>query len=444
MAITDYLNKTLTGGTENNTDSPITDLVNKNLGSTTPVAQNATTGNNQTSDQIVGGVNITELANRLKSGQDTIKMPEETSIVSDSESIRNKEDETAAKIIEESNKETQNSQTELAKLKSQAELRTARVAAGLDPYTGEKATAKKTLLSTYEGLYADSGIEKLDTQLNDVNAEIDALNSAKEAVLASVKEKFLLTGKRDLETTEASNNFNEEINKLQDKANLLTNQINTKTSAISTIMKYTETDYNTASSQYQTDFDNNYKLMSYYDTKSSNEVITATSNLNTMSSALSNANLTWEEIDDATKAKISQLELEAGIPTGYTKAILSAMPSFKTESSKFSYDTDGNEVFVQVGIDGDGQTKVITTKTGNKKSEELSEAEIKREYIENLDYTIRKGKDANGNPIIGEDGYISPSSWKAAKDAWLLQDYDEDDFEVKFNKYKNPTNEYYD
>lgn len=75
MAITDYLNKTLTGGTENNTDSPITDLVNKNLGSTTPVAQNATTGNNQTSDQIVGGVNITELANRLKSGQDTIKMP---------------------------------------------------------------------------------------------------------------------------------------------------------------------------------------------------------------------------------------------------------------------------------------------------------------------------------------------------------------------------------
>ncbi|MFA6614197.1 MAG: hypothetical protein WCS83_05385, partial [Endomicrobiia bacterium] len=82
-------------------------------------------------------------------------------------------------------------------------------------------------------------------------------------------------------------------------------------------------------------------------------------------SALSNANLTWEEIDDATKAKISQLELEAGIPTGYTEAILSAVPGAKVLNSKFSYDSDGNEMYTQIIEDGEGNTQVIKTPTGN-------------------------------------------------------------------------------
>ena len=99
-------------------------------------------------------------------------------------------------------------------------------------------------------------------------------------------------------------------------------------------------------------------------------------------------------------------------------------------------DDQGNVTFFGVK---DGKAEQLGTFNAVGKTPQPSITEQKQQAISDMVQRFKTGVDDNGQPIIGKDGYVSPESFKKARDEWQAQGLSISDFEKEFANFINPT-----
>ena len=254
--------------------------------------------------------------------------------------------------LEDKAKEQQDATDEISKLTQQKDLQDKREAVGLDAITGLEKPETPTYASDYEALKSEAGITAVETQLNTVNDEILAVQDALTAGLydeeGNLRPMELIGGRQQ----ELQRQVQETLNTLNRRQTALTNQLNTANSAISTAMNLKQMDYEAAKDAYQTEFNNQLKLNDIISSDKSDAEKTASANYNTILNLTEG--LTWNEIDATTKAQVTKLELEQGLPLGITETFMNQMPDAKIMKTTTGYDANGNQIvsFIYEGVDG--------------------------------------------------------------------------------------------
>jgi len=164
----------------------------------------------------------------------------------------------------------------------------------------------------------------------------------------------------------------EEMDMLNRSKNTLINELNTKNTLISNLMNFKQLDYQTASAEYNNTFSQNLQMLNYIqgvEAQEFNEAQqlqnVATANLTTMTQLMANSGKTWSDLDPTMQAKISQLEIQSGLPTGSIQSFMNTKPNASIMATVNGVDAEGNDIVSFIYENPDGSPGIVqTVKTG--------------------------------------------------------------------------------
>src|SRR3990167_2033208 len=195
----------------------------------------------------------------------------------------------------------------------------------------ESAPAKTSLVDTLNTKRAELGVGAKETELTNINSEIaklDAEFSELSDEESNRKVSVLQIGRRK---TEQQNLYNKARNDLTLKRNSVVNELNQKYSVIDSIMKYTSADYENAQENYTTKFNQAISITNLIKNveeaaKSDVERKTdnARANVQVMMDTLKDKRVDFSKLDSATLLDLKNMEIQAGLPVGFTKFAMSA------------------------------------------------------------------------------------------------------------------------
>jgi len=235
-------------------------------------------------------------------------------------------------------------------------------------------------------------------------------------------------------------NVQDKIDALERSQAIAINKLNTKNSFLENLIKFTKDDYSTANSNYQFEFNKNLQIQQMFSTKQDKAVDDARATLTTFNNILANSGMSYNDMSTAMRAQINVLEMQAQMPIGTMELYARSKPKSDIVSTQSGTDASGNDFVVFFSKDADGnvtQEKMYTggvSKTAGGEPK-LSETEQKKQDAQTVLAQMRTQ--------AGPDGYVSPDSWRIAKNKWRVI-YPDDDFDTRFSILKNPNNQDYD
>lgn len=215
----------------------------------------------------------------------------------------------------------------------------------------------------------------------------------------------------------------ERINEVTRLKNTAINELKTKYAVIETYVNLLGLDYEDAKDRYDTEFGQNLQIYNllfegqkfeFEQKKYAQQV--ASANLQTMVNAMLAGNMTYNELDPTQQLMVRKLELEAGLPAGFTST-LKVNPK-----DKVLFQTS-NEGITQIGwLQPDGSVKVESY--GTRISSGGSGQPKKSDAISEMSsWLSSKG---------GEDNFVSSNEWNYAKQLWVQKGFDAGDFDKTF------------
>lgn len=290
------------------------------------------------------------------------------------------------------------------------------------------------------------GVDPLEKNLNDIDAQIAKLDADNTALQQTDENRVESLSQINRRKSADQINYEKNKNDLTLQRNSIANELNTKYSVINTFMQYTQQDYQNAAANYDTKYKQAIDMINLTkgvideqksDLEKSQD--TAKANLQLMSEALAGKDYT--KLDPATKANITKLESQAGLPAGFMQYVIQASDKPVVSMGSEYTDASGNRsipVYTQDPGTGLISAKVITVgkaSTSNNSST-LSTAEKKTIGAKILKTGLGTDGAKLGNPQ-GTDGFADPGVYLALWEAW---DGTTQDFLTAFNpiKYVNP------
>jgi len=193
---------------------------------------------------------------------------------------------------------------------------------------------------TYYNLRQQYGVQGLETSIN----EYDALE---QDIQARLRERVdIEEGKpvamnviegRVGETEKQEFRRLDEIGRAKQRA---VNQLQSANDAIENIMTFRKMDYDVASDRYDKEFAQNLQLFNviqgvaeFASSERRADENSARANLQIIYNSIQDGNTDVATVDDATKTKISKLELQAGLPQGFYQNIQAEKPDAKVLST---------------------------------------------------------------------------------------------------------------
>lgn len=278
------------------------------------------------------------------------------SIVGTSDAAQRTKDEAdRAKVTEEATKQKEfmNAQrdAEIAKLKSE-----------VTP-TQDKPV-KPDYLKTFEELRASGGVQSLEDEMlaiKDNKRKLqDSLDEERTKLMGGVSESFF-QGSLSTKAQEIQS----QLNVLNRAEQLATDRLTLKNSYIDNVMKMTEKDYATASTEYNNEYSKNIQtqsmianVMGKYETQADKDQTIARANLTTITNLFSNSGKTWDVASPELKAQVEKLELQAGIPMGTTELFAKSKPRANIIGTTTGYDAAGNQFTRYQYMDDSGEVKM--------------------------------------------------------------------------------------
>ena len=277
----------------------------------------------------------------------------------------------------------------------------------------------------FERLRDERGVEGLEEQLNDLIAQED------EEVAFFRKQRFDERGKPvamgviEGRIGEEENAAQERLDAIGRQKSRINDQLKTAYSAINMYMQFMGLDYQDANDRYNEDFSANLKM---YDIISGekraarsefeSDRAAASANLTTYINAVTAGNLDYNSLSSDQKTMITKLEVQAGMPIGFT--------------SNLKMDPGANIVFqstskgvTQIGIrNADGSISVQSYGT---KTDSTSDGEQMQQEM---------GAFLSGT--TGDDGFTDGSTYTYGRQKWVDAGGDPDDYDQKFRVYRNP------
>jgi LysM repeat protein len=311
-----------------------------------------------------------------------IETPEE--VVVTSEPPRQEEED-----IEEGEQEMGNTdiiaqQDEISRLQNQSLIQQLRQSLGIEEPTVSEKPALPSLEDQYQELLQTNGITATQTKL----AGLDKTIADMEASLT----QGMYDEEGQLRPMELIGTRQQELNRQgQEKLDSLTREkavyqteLSNKMGIVENLMKYKGADYENATQEYTTSFNQALQYAQLLSGMASQEATienqakdNARANLTVVTNMLKDSNTTIANASTSIKNQIKQLELQAGIPVGSTEAFSNSTPNVEILSAIQGTDAEGNDIVTYIYKDqktGMAGTKQVIS-TGGKTTEKASATE---------------------------------------------------------------------
>lgn len=268
---------------------------------------------------------------------------------------------------------------------------------------------------TYTNLRKQYGVDVLETSLNYLNSEADNIRAQFRVQKNAETGKPVAMNVIEGRISEEQKQANERLDVINNSINTITRQLTSANTAIENMMTFKKLDYETAKEQYNTEFSNNITLFNtvrgVYETQlteTERAADNARSNLQIIYNSISDGEANVATISDSMKAKITSLELQAGLPTGFYQSLKTANPKGKILSTTTR--TTGGKKYADViyqNTDGSLTTKQVYLGSSNEGSTTTTESDLERE--------------ARAKIVSYFDGLgtVTPEQYKAARKAWV-------------------------
>lgn len=283
--------------------------------------------------------------------------------VTSSDELRNRQ---KSDITDQAKEDAENATT-LSRLKVQKELTDLR--ASLAP-EGILAPTRPDLEGSYRKLRNEedasgNSIDEYQGQLIEITGkkakikeDLDAFR--KNAPQGQNQASFLG------QLSEREQNAQDQMDSLNLEASVLTQQISNRNDVIQSIMGYKKEDYNTAAAEYDKEFSKNISMLNFVTARQDKEAATAErgednarANLQIIQSNIKSGNVAYDNLDPMMRTTIETLELQAGLPKGFTKYITENVKGDVLATTSRTGD-DGSTYYDVLTRDPDGSLKTTS------------------------------------------------------------------------------------
>ena len=298
-----------------------------------------------------------------------------------------------------------------------------------NPPTAPDTTTEQTNLNATPG-----GVNDIQSQLSDASATYASLENSIQQKQASAASKpgviaALINGRMKMISAEDASAL------AGAKANVsaLTTSLKNANTAVQTIMKNTQTDYTNSVKAYDDAYTKAYQAFTSAESNMTKDQAAASANAKVIISSFKGSAAGVNSITPDQEAQWNVIETQAGLPQGFIKAAVQA----ELNITKWVKGSDGN-IYVE-GVDpngipytakvgyGGGTTAQANANNGSSKTATKSD-------IQSMSSSL--------DGVKGTDGYISPSDWETAMNAWTNAGYSASSFITDFKNYANPQDVY--
>jgi hypothetical protein len=282
-----------------------------------------------------------------------INTPEE--VVVTSEPPRQEEEDIEAGEEEMGNTDLIAQQDEINRLNNQTLIQQLRDSLGIsEPEVSDKPAAS-TLEADYESLLESNGITATQTKIAGLDKTIADMEASLRQGLYDEEGQLRpmeLIGTRQQELARQAQ---EKLDTLTREKAVYQTELSNKLGIVENIMKYKSQDYENATQDYTTSFNQALQYAQLLSGMAGQEATienqakdNARANLTVVTNMLKDSNTTIANASSSIKAQIKQLELQAGIPVGSTEAFSNSTPNVEILSTVQGTDASGNDIVTYI------------------------------------------------------------------------------------------------
>ena len=303
-----------------------------------------------------------------------------------------------------------------------------------------KTTLEDKFLKEKERL----GIDPLETELAQKESALKKLEAEFTSGQEDIEGKPIPIGNIRGQQSAREIAYNRARRDLVVERDFVANQLNQKYDVIKSIMTFAGKDYENAQQDYQLQFNKAIALTSLLQSVEDKEKTqqdklqdNARANATIMFNLLKEGNVNYDSLDAGTKASIRLMEIQAGLPEGFTNYVSKTIKEPTVSFLSAYTDASGNRIQPVGTIDK--QTGAFSIKNVNigsvgEGSGDLTEAEFKRKAVKDMEEQIKS--------VVGNDGKISPNDWNKLRKAWIKKfPSAADEFDSAFDEYINKEHE---
>lgn len=209
------------------------------------------------------------------------------------------------------------------------------------------------------------GIEPLETELSSIDADIERIQTELLVQAEEAGEKLVSTAEIGRAKGVLQKRAEREIALLNVERSAVARILGNKIDTLNAIIKLTDMDYDNASDYYTKEYNRTIQLFDLVSgieekeyTRAERAKDDARATWTVLVNLFKDNNLSYDALTTDQKLKISQLEVQMGLPSGFTAQIRSDEPDKKIQTVTSRTDETGNEYFDVLLVDKDGAMSV--------------------------------------------------------------------------------------
>lgn len=194
--------------------------------------------------------------------------------------------------------------------------------------------------ATYTKMRKEYGIDGLERTINEYDSLEQDIQARLRERVDTEEGKTVAMNVIEGRVGEAEKAEFRRLDEIGRAKNRAVNQLQTANNVIETMMNLKQMDYTVAKEEYNREFTRNTQLFSIFKgldefdmTVEERDRVAAVSNLNIMYGAIKDGGLDIATLDPATEARMTSLELKAGLPSGFYKSVAQSNPEGKVLST---------------------------------------------------------------------------------------------------------------
>lgn len=307
---------------------------------------------------------------------------------------------------------------------------------------------------TFQKLRTDMGLDNVEASINEyknmIREQENLLMQQRNTERGKTQRLGVIEGRID----QATRDRQEQISWLSSNVSYLTDVANSAYTYINMIMNFKQMDYNTAKEAYDSEFN---KRMAIYESLVSEakeernfqlalkqeQQKTASAQLSMYADMISSGQMRWGDMSESEQLAIHKLEVQAGLPVGFTSRIKIPEGS-KIQSVTQRTDPSGNVIADIIYVDPYtgavsvkhqtlGKTKVASSGGGGGSPTYSQQQEASKRTVLS---EIAQGMEAEKGL---KDNKVSPTTYNANKAYWMSKGYSAKEFDDQFKGYVNKT-----
>lgn len=224
--------------------------------------------------------------------------------------------------------------------------------------------------ATYSKMRKEYGVDGLERTINEYDSLEQDIQSRLRDRVDTEEGKTVAMNVIEGRVGEAEKQEFRRLDEIGRAKNRAVNELQTANNVIETMMNLKQMDYTVAKDEYNREFTRNTQLFSIFKgmeefdmSVEERDRVAAVSNLNILYGAIKDGGIDIATLDPAMEAKMSSLELKAGLPTGFYKNVAASNPEGKVLSTTTR--TSGGVKYADVIVQNpDGSFKTSSIRLG--------------------------------------------------------------------------------